>query len=299
MLGDGARRRALFERECSLQRRRQKVWEEAPAAGLPTPRARGAVRLGGAAGASGRAIAAPARSNTSTTTRRGEFFFIEMNTRIQVEHPVTEMVTGIDLVREMLRIAGGEPLRLHAGRHRAARPRHRVPHQRRGPGRRTSARRRARVGALARARRARRALRHAALSRLHGAAVLRLAARQADRLGRDRARARWRGCAARSASCRSRASPPRRRCTRRWPRDPEVAGRPRSTPRWLEALARDPRARTGNIEQDGRTRMMTTRYSFGGDEHIFVEIDEEMSLEAFFKSLSLTSAVQAEPASRA
>ncbi len=63
----------------------------------------------------------------------GEFYFIEMNTRLQVEHPVTEMISDIDLVREQIRVASGEGLSLHAGRGRAPRPRDRMPDQCRGP----------------------------------------------------------------------------------------------------------------------------------------------------------------------
>lgn len=110
VLGDGHDVIHLHERECSLQRRRQKVWEEAPATALPDAvRAElcaSAVRLAKSCGYRG-AGTLEYLYNDET----GDWFFIEMNTRIQVEHPVTEMITGIDLVREMIRIANGEPLR--------------------------------------------------------------------------------------------------------------------------------------------------------------------------------------------
>ncbi|ADZ69153.1 acetyl-CoA carboxylase biotin carboxylase subunit [Polymorphum gilvum] len=111
VLGDGADAVHCFERECSLQRRRQKVWEEAPSLAL-SDKVReelcaSAVRLARAVGYSGAGTIEYLYDDAED-----RFYFIEMNTRIQVEHPVTEMITGIDLVAEMLRIAGGEPLRL-------------------------------------------------------------------------------------------------------------------------------------------------------------------------------------------
>lgn len=110
ILGDGTNVIHFFERECSLQRRRQKVWEEAPSAALSQ-----AMRDQLCASAVALAKAVQYRGAGTLEylydDASGQFYFIEMNTRIQVEHPVTEMITGIDLVREMLRIAGGEPLR--------------------------------------------------------------------------------------------------------------------------------------------------------------------------------------------
>ncbi|RQT85120.1 acetyl-CoA carboxylase biotin carboxylase subunit [Burkholderia cepacia] len=110
VLGDGRHVVHLFERECSLQRRRQKILEEAPSPSL-TPAQRDAL----CASATRLAQAVGYRSAGTLEylfdDARGEFYFIEMNTRIQVEHPVTEAITGIDLVRETLRIADGEPLR--------------------------------------------------------------------------------------------------------------------------------------------------------------------------------------------
>ena len=98
----------LGERDCSLQRSHQKVLEETPSPALD-PDARDAARRARRRGAcANSATRAPARSNSSTRT--AQFYFIEMNTRLQVEHPVSEMISGIDIVREQLRIAAGAPL---------------------------------------------------------------------------------------------------------------------------------------------------------------------------------------------
>jgi acetyl-CoA carboxylase biotin carboxylase subunit len=111
VLGDGERTIHLHERECSLQRRRQKVVEETPA-----PRLAEATRVGLYEAAIALCNEIGYRSAGTVEflvdASSGEFFFIEMNTRIQVEHPVTEAITGIDLIAEQLRIAAGEPLQL-------------------------------------------------------------------------------------------------------------------------------------------------------------------------------------------
>ena len=203
MLGDGEGGALVVgERECSVQRRHQKLLEESPSPFLSedTRQALYAAALG--------AVRATRYRNAGTIEcllgGDQSFYFMEMNTRLQVEHPVSEEVTGIDLVRTQLRLAMGEPL--PAAGHRAdARPRDRVPHQRRGPGARVHAVARA-AAPLPAAARPRRARRHARLRGLHGAADLRLARGQADRLRRRRGPRRSGAPRRRSPNSRSRAS---------------------------------------------------------------------------------------------
>lgn len=109
ILGDGTNAVHCYERECSLQRRRQKVWEEAGAVCLDDETREAlcasAVALARAVDYRGAGTLEYLYDEASNA-----FYFIEMNTRIQVEHPVTEMITGVDLVAEMIRVCGGAPL---------------------------------------------------------------------------------------------------------------------------------------------------------------------------------------------
>lgn len=98
----------LAERDCSMQRRHQKVVEEAPAPGI-TPEQR--AEIGNRCAEACRTMGYEGAGTFEFLYENGEFYFIEMNTRVQVEHPVTEIITGVDIIREQISIASGNPLR--------------------------------------------------------------------------------------------------------------------------------------------------------------------------------------------
>ena len=212
----------------------------------------------------------------------GEFFFIEMNTRIQVEHPMTELITGIDLIAEQLRIAGGEPLRLRQEdiaprgcaielRINAEDPANNfLPSP--GHGRRGSLP----AGPVG-------PRRHLAGAGRRGPAVLRLAARQGDRLGRgprDSALAR-----ARRALRRARGGG----------REDDQAAARRAARRGVVRAGRVPHRDAGELagrDDEGSAGRMSSadatgaRYSWGARRALFVEMAEEMSLEAYFRAMA-------------
>ncbi|MET7243913.1 acetyl-CoA carboxylase biotin carboxylase subunit [Methylobacterium sp. EM32] len=108
VLGDGRGNAIhLAERDCSLQRRHQKVWEEGPS---PALNAEMREQIGGTVARAMQELGYTGAGTIEFLYEDGQFYFIEMNTRIQVEHPVTEMITGIDLVNEQIRVAAGAPL---------------------------------------------------------------------------------------------------------------------------------------------------------------------------------------------
>jgi len=108
VLADGFKNAVyLFERDCSMQRRHQKVIEEAPATGVPEKLL---ARIGERCAEACRKIGYRGAGTFEFLYENKEFFFIEMNTRVQVEHPVTEMVTGIDIVQTQIKVAAGEKL---------------------------------------------------------------------------------------------------------------------------------------------------------------------------------------------
>jgi acetyl-CoA carboxylase biotin carboxylase subunit len=108
IIGDGKGNAIhLGERDCSLQRRHQKVWEEGPSPALNDIERE---RIGATVASAMAELRYAGAGTIEFLYEDGEFYFIEMNTRVQVEHPVTEMITGIDIVNEQIRVAAGAPL---------------------------------------------------------------------------------------------------------------------------------------------------------------------------------------------
>ena len=166
----------LGERDCSLQRRHQKVWEEGPSPAL-NPEQRDSI--GGIVAKAMAELGYVGAGTVEFLYEDGKFFFIEMNTRVQVEHPVTEMITGIDIINEQIKIAAGSPLSDRARRRSIPWRCDRVPRQRRAS---------AHVHALAGTnhlfsspRRSWHSRRFGGLSGLRDPALLQFPGRQADR----------------------------------------------------------------------------------------------------------------------
>ena len=200
LLGDGRNVIHLGDRDCSVQRRYQKVVEEAPA-----PLLGETLRVGmrAAAVALGQHLKYSGAGTVEflVDPAAEAFWFLEVNARIQVEHPVTEMVTGVDLVAEQIAVAEGRGLRLDQAGVGFERARDRVPDQRRGscgrvpaqPGNRDRRGLPGRAGDPGG---------HARAGGVGGAGAVRQPAGQARRDWARTATRRWRGCAARLARCR-------------------------------------------------------------------------------------------------
>jgi acetyl-CoA carboxylase biotin carboxylase subunit len=209
VLGDGQGNAVhLGVRDCSLQRRHQKVWEEA---GGPTIKPEERDKIGEICAAAMRKLKYSGAGTIEFLYENGEFYFIEMNTRLQVEHPVTERITGIDIVYEQIRVASGEKLSMtqdqvqfygHAieVRINAEDPQTFAP----SPGT---------ITFYHPGRRRRRPRRFRSLSGVQDPALLRLADRQADRLRPRPAKSACSACAVRSTSSSSMASRPRCPCS--------------------------------------------------------------------------------------
>ena len=235
----------LFERECSIQRRYQKIVEEAPSPAVDDDAARRAGRRRGRRRARRSATPAPAPSS-SCSTETGAFYFLEVNTRLQVEHPVTELVTGLDLVRAAAARRRGRAAAAEVPRRPADRARDRGPAVRRGRRRRLPARRPGRcTGSRSRPLPASGST-PAFTRRLDGQPVLRRDAGQGDRARRrpaSEAAARLARALARDPGARRHHQPRpagRRSCASpsSWPAAPTPATSTRHSPAELAARRR-------------------------------------------------------------